>query len=119
MTRQVVLVVDDEASARKYVSAVLKARDYDVLTAEDGTEALKRIAEHPIDLVILDIGMPGPDGMKVLAATGSRVDNEVWRGEERNAPQAPSAQTMPSGTDCRRPKAPCRAQRLVAAAGRR
>ena len=67
MGQQVILVVDDEAPMRKYVASNLKARGYQVLTADDGTEALKLIDEHPIDLLILDIMMPGPDGLEVLA----------------------------------------------------
>jgi two-component system, OmpR family, KDP operon response regulator KdpE len=67
MSRQVVLVVDDEAPMRKYISTNLKIRGYDVLTASDGTEALKLIDERPFDLLILDIMMPGPDGLEVLA----------------------------------------------------
>src|SRR5688572_31569998 len=66
MSRQVILVVDDEAPMRKYITTNLKARGYDVLTAEDGTEALKLVDEHTIDLLILDIMMPGPDGLEVL-----------------------------------------------------
>ena len=75
MTRQVVLVVDDEAPMRKYITTNLKARGYDVLTAEDGTEALKLIDEHTVDLLILDIMMPGPDGLDVLRRV--RRDMEV------------------------------------------
>ena len=75
MLKQVILVVDDEAPTRKYVSANLKARGYDVLTAADGSEALKQVGEHVIDLLILDIGMPGPDGLEVLTAV--RRDTEV------------------------------------------
>lgn len=75
MTRQVVLVVDDEAPMRKYVSMNLRARGYEVLDAADGTEALKLVAEHPLDLLILDIGIPGPDGFEVLSAV--RRDMEV------------------------------------------
>src|SRR5918995_1225398 len=66
MSSQKVLVVDDEAPMRKYISTNLKARGYDVLMAEDGTEALKLVDEHTIDLLILDIMMPGPDGLEVL-----------------------------------------------------
>ena len=88
MTRQVILVVDDEPPTRKYVSANLKARGYEVLTAADGTEALRLLDEHPLDLIILDIGMPGPDGLSVLAAV--RRDMEIpvimlsARGQERD-----------------------------------
>jgi two-component system KDP operon response regulator KdpE len=60
---------------RKYVSANLKARGYDVLAAGDGSEALKAIGEHTFDLLILDIMMPGPDGLAVLGA--ARRDSMV------------------------------------------
>jgi two-component system, OmpR family, KDP operon response regulator KdpE len=66
--RTVVLVADDEAPMRKYVASNLKIRGYDVVQAADGVEALKLAAEHPLDLVLLDIGMPGPDGTQVLQA---------------------------------------------------
>jgi two-component system, OmpR family, KDP operon response regulator KdpE len=66
--RTIVLVADDEAPMRKYVASNLKVRGYDVVQAADGIEALKLAAEHPLDLVLLDIGMPGPDGTQVLQA---------------------------------------------------
>jgi two-component system, OmpR family, KDP operon response regulator KdpE len=66
--RTTILIADDEASMRKYISSNLKVRGYDVIPASDGIETLKMLAEHPIDLVLLDIGMPGPDGTQVLAA---------------------------------------------------
>jgi two-component system KDP operon response regulator KdpE len=77
MGRQMILVVDDEAPMRKYISTNLKARGYDVLTAEDGTEALKLIDEHTINLLILDIMMPGPDGLEVLRRLRQDMDVPV------------------------------------------
>jgi two-component system KDP operon response regulator KdpE len=65
---EAILVVDDEAPMRKYLSANLKARGYGVTTAEDGTEALQLLAERSFDLLILDIMMPGPDGLALLQA---------------------------------------------------
>ena len=77
MTRPVILVVDDEAAMRKYVAANLKARGYEVLTAADGSEGLKLIAERPFDLLILDIMMPGPDGLEILQAVRRDMDVPV------------------------------------------
>src|SRR5262249_34850075 len=68
LMRTTILVADDEAPMRKYISSNLKIRGYDVIAAADGIETLKLSAEHPLDLVLLDIGMPGPDGTQVLAA---------------------------------------------------
>jgi two-component system KDP operon response regulator KdpE len=66
MRRARILVVDDEPPMRKYLSANLKASDYDVLLAADGSEALGLLAQETLDLVILDIMLPGPDGLEVL-----------------------------------------------------
>lgn len=75
MTSVTILVVDDDASIRRYVASNLTARGYEVATAEDGTEALKLIGERPFDLMILDLSLPGPDGLEVLKAV--RRDMEV------------------------------------------
>jgi two-component system KDP operon response regulator KdpE len=60
-----ILVVDDEPETLKYVGANLRVRGYDVMTAGDGTEALKLVSEHVLDLILLDLMMPGPDGFQV------------------------------------------------------
>jgi DNA-binding response OmpR family regulator len=75
MTSQSILVVDDEAPVRKLLSGNLKASGYQVRTAADGTEALKLIEEHPFDLLLLDVSLPGPNGLQVLEAV--RRDAEI------------------------------------------
>jgi two-component system KDP operon response regulator KdpE len=72
MERPRVLVVDDEPETLKYVSINLRARGYDVLTAEEGRTALNVFSESVVDLVILDIMMPGPDGFEVCRAIRRR-----------------------------------------------
>jgi DNA-binding response OmpR family regulator len=65
MQKPRVLVVDDDPCIRKFVCANLDARDYEVLPATNGLDALEVFKkEHP-DLVILDIMMPGIDGFEV------------------------------------------------------
>jgi len=64
MTR--ILVVDDEAQIRKALSVNLSARGYDVDVAETGEEALALAAAHHPDLVLLDVGLPGIDGVQVV-----------------------------------------------------
>jgi class 3 adenylate cyclase/CheY-like chemotaxis protein len=59
------LVVDDQPANIRLLDAVLTSRGYDVVAAESGEEALKRINESPVDLVLLDIRMPGMDGYEV------------------------------------------------------
>jgi two-component system, OmpR family, KDP operon response regulator KdpE len=90
--RTTILVADDEAPMRKYISSNLKVRGYDVIMAADGIEALKLASEHPLDLVLLDIGMPGPDGTQVLAALRRETHVPVIivsaRGREHDKVQA-------------------------------
>jgi two-component system KDP operon response regulator KdpE len=59
-----VIVVDDEPNLIKFVSQNLRARGYDVADASNGLEAIERVKEYKPDLVILDINMPGMDGLE-------------------------------------------------------
>jgi DNA-binding NtrC family response regulator len=60
-----ILIVDDEVGVREAVRIALSGA-HDVTTAPDGTTALARAAEEPVDLVLLDLVMPGMDGLDVL-----------------------------------------------------
>jgi CheY-like chemotaxis protein len=57
-----ILVVDDEADVRKFLSAVLEKRGYNTLTAADGKEAFEIAEREMPDLVILDLQMPDQTG---------------------------------------------------------
>jgi two-component system nitrogen regulation response regulator NtrX len=60
------LVVDDEPQILQVVSGILQDEGFEVLTAPDGESALKRVGEDLPDLVLLDIALPGMDGLEVL-----------------------------------------------------
>jgi excisionase family DNA binding protein len=64
--RQRVLVVDDEPSIRDLLSKTLALAEYDVDTAPDGTSALDRIRAFGYDLLIVDLRMPGMDGLTLI-----------------------------------------------------
>ena len=64
MTR--VLVVDDEAPILRALAANLRARDYEYDVAATAEEALEVAARNPPDVVILDLGLPGIDGIEVV-----------------------------------------------------
>jgi two-component system, OmpR family, KDP operon response regulator KdpE len=64
MTR--VLVVDDEPQIRRALATNLRARDYDVELAETGEAALVIAARKHPEVVILDLGLPGIDGVEVI-----------------------------------------------------
>jgi DNA-binding NtrC family response regulator len=68
---QRVLVVDDEAGVQESLRMLLK-QEFDVATAGDVDSALRSIASHPPDLILLDIMMPGPSGLDLLADLKSR-----------------------------------------------
>ena len=63
--RRRVLVVDDEASVREVLAQYLLLEGYQALTAADGAEALRLAADQPPDLVVLDLMLPGVDGLEV------------------------------------------------------
>ena len=61
-----ILVADDEKSIRLTVSQALSSQGYEVSTATDGHTALEQLQASPTDLLLLDIQMPGMDGIEVL-----------------------------------------------------
>ncbi|MGZ8737459.1 MAG: response regulator [Nocardioides sp.] len=69
-----VLVVDDQPANIRLLEAILTPRGYDVLTASSGEEALKMIDETDVDLVLLDIVMPGLDGYEVCRRIRGQVE---------------------------------------------
>jgi two-component system, OmpR family, KDP operon response regulator KdpE len=61
-----VLVVDDEPQILRALAINLRARHYEVFTADSGADALATAASHPPDIVILDLGLPDIDGIEVI-----------------------------------------------------
>ena len=61
-----ILVVDDDEAIRTLLQEELEEEGYKVLIATNARDALKMVAAEPLDLVILDIRMPGMDGLEAL-----------------------------------------------------
>ena len=74
-SRGVVLVVDDVARNVRMVSAILEAEGYEVPVATDGPHALSLIEARPPDLVLLDLRMPGMDGLEVCRQLKQRPES--------------------------------------------
>ena len=65
MTIQKILLVDDSKTELHHMSEVLGKRGYQVRTAENGEEALRRISEDKPDLILMDVVMPGQNGFQL------------------------------------------------------
>ena len=65
MTIQKVLVVDDSKTELMYISDMLHKQGLQVRTAENGEEAMKRLAEDKPDLILMDVVMPGQNGFQL------------------------------------------------------
>ena len=65
MTIQKVLLVDDSKTELHYLSEILLKRGYVVRTAENGEEAMQRLAEEKPDLILMDVVMPGQNGFQL------------------------------------------------------
>ncbi len=62
-----ILIADDEQAVRSSLERLLEFESYRVIQAADGPSALDLVRDRPVDLVLLDIKMPGMDGLEVLA----------------------------------------------------
>ena len=69
-----ILVVDDEPAVRASLARVLDQAGYDVSLASDGRDALHQVALNPPDALVLDVVMPGLDGIEVTRALRSGRD---------------------------------------------
>ena len=66
ITGKLILIVEDEAELRKVVKRIIKLEGYTTLEAEDVESALYILKTEPIDIVLLDLVMPGRSGIDVL-----------------------------------------------------
>ncbi len=73
--RQRLLIVEDEAPIRSGLVALFESQGFDVVDVGDGLAAVERAAEQDFDAVLLDIMLPGLDGLSVLRHLRSRNDN--------------------------------------------
>ena len=67
MTKQTILAVDDEIRILQLLRTTLQLAGYRVLTASTGTEGLQMAQQPDVDMVLLDLGLPGLNGFDVLA----------------------------------------------------
>ena len=80
------MAVDDEPSLLKLIRRILEEGGYDVITAENGREALALLEENAPDLILLDISMPELDGIHVLEFVRQKSNIPVIMLTARNEP---------------------------------
>lgn len=69
-----VLIVDDDKTTRKMLSLILKNKGYDVVTAENGIEALQKLGLEQINLILTDMNMPYMDGIEFTKQVRANQD---------------------------------------------
>ncbi|WP_280154515.1 response regulator [Piscinibacter sp. XHJ-5] len=63
-----ILLVDDSKTELHFLSDLLEKRGYTIRTAENGEEAMRRLAEETPDLILMDVVMPGQNGFQLTRA---------------------------------------------------
>jgi CheY-like chemotaxis protein len=74
MANKAIMVVDDSETIRKFLAFALRALGFSVVAARDGMDALEKLSQNKVDLVITDLNMPNMDGFEFLKAL--REDRE-------------------------------------------
>ncbi len=72
-----ILVVDDDATYRTLTKRALEQMGYNVETAKDGVEALRRTADFTFDLIVTDIFMPDMDGLEFIRTVADINDTPI------------------------------------------
>lgn len=62
-----ILVVDDEPHIRRVLEVILGSSGFDVVLASDGMQWLDNLSREPVDLILLDLMMPGANGLEILS----------------------------------------------------
>jgi two-component system, OmpR family, KDP operon response regulator KdpE len=93
-----ILVVDDDPQILRAVRTSLQGRGYEVITAGNGETALNLLSEEDVDLVVLDLGLPGIDGQEVLSRVRAWSEVPVIVLSVRDA-QAEKVRAFDAGAD--------------------
>jgi diguanylate cyclase (GGDEF)-like protein len=76
VVKSTILIVEDEAGIARMIQVLLEARGFVTTVCHTGDEALRRMADHSVDLVLLDVMMPGMDGYELCRRLKA---NQQWR----------------------------------------
>ena len=76
-TKKQILVVEDSQDLRELITRMLVFENYDILVAKDGEEGLEIVKSQKLDLILLDIMMPGKSGIEVLEEIRATRDSKI------------------------------------------
>jgi excisionase family DNA binding protein len=77
MNRGTVLVVDDDVKIQEILREIISDNGYKAVTVRTGEEAVKQVAKQHFDLILLDLVLPGLDGVEALQAIKEKDENAV------------------------------------------
>jgi two-component system, OmpR family, KDP operon response regulator KdpE len=98
MNAATVLIVDDEPQIRRVLSTMLASQGYGVIEARSGDEALDKIRHDRIDLILLDVNMPGRSGVETCAEIRRANDVPIIMLTVRNS-ERDKVQALDAGAD--------------------
>ncbi|MFY9528719.1 MAG: response regulator transcription factor [Candidatus Acidiferrales bacterium] len=98
MNSATILVVDDEPQIRRVMRTTLAAQGYTVTEARSGEEALEKIRSERADLIVLDMNMPGLDGLETCREIRSTSDTPIIMLTVRNS-ERDKVQALDAGAD--------------------
>jgi two-component system KDP operon response regulator KdpE len=98
MTSGTILAVDDEPQIRRVLRTTLTARGYTILEAKSGEEALEAVRRERVDLVLLDLNLPGISGLETCREIRSGSDVPIIMLTVHNA-EADKVQALDAGAD--------------------
>ncbi len=98
MKSPAILVVDDEPQIRRVLRTTLAADGYTIIEAHDGAEALEKLSGERPDLVLLDMNMPGMDGLEVCREIRAASDVPILMLTVRNT-ERDKVRALDAGAD--------------------
>jgi two-component system KDP operon response regulator KdpE len=87
MSNPTILVVDDELQIRRVLRATLSGNGYEVVEAKSGEEAVQAVLQEHPDLILLDVNMPGMNGLEACSRIRSSFDGPIIMVTVRNSEQ--------------------------------
>src|SRR5215471_7931656 len=93
-----IMIVDDDPQIRRVLRTALVAQDYEVVDARNGEEALEKIRDERLDLVILDMNMPRMNGLETCRIIRSSSDIAIIMLTVRNA-ESDKVEALDAGAD--------------------